>query len=391
MLNIPLAYLEPGMVVALPIHGPRGDLLLNKGVEIQPFMVAYLRQAGFRSVHVHTRETEDIEIREAINGRLRTKATLAIASIFDAVEEASRGVPKNVDDIRALMRTGDFKQKVLATPVFNELPDIAEEVVGAALELELLSGLGTLKSHDDCTFSHSVDVAVCSVVIGKQLKLKKEQLHLLAQGAMLHDIGKVFVEHAVLNKPAGLDPYEMGLMREHPMLGFEMIREANIDLMPKHVALQHHERQDGSGYPKGATGTNRVLKTMQERDASIALIGEIAAVADVYDALSSDRPYRPGLPPDEVAGIIASMAGTHLNAEIVRSFLNVLEMFPVGLNIRIIDGRYKGYRGVVIEGKPWRMDRPTVRLLRNATGSQISPIEVDLELDDTHLASVDKI
>ncbi|MDE3077032.1 MAG: hypothetical protein KGJ86_16575, partial [Chloroflexota bacterium] len=121
------------------------------------------------------------------------------------------------------------------------------------------------------------------------------------------------------------------------------------------------------------------------------LIGEIAAVADVYDALTSDRPYRKGLPPDEVAGIIASMAGTHLNAEIVQHFLMVLEVFPVGLNVRVIDGRYKGYRGGVVESKAWRMDRPTIRLLTDANFNRMSPVEVDLEVEEMHISSVDRI
>ncbi len=379
------------MILATAIYSSRGDLLLNQGVEMQAFMVDYLVQSGFRTVNVRDRETEDIEIRETISGRVHSQATGAVSRIFDTIEAAAANVPKNLTDIRAAMTDSGFKQKLLASPEFNELPKIAEDVVGASLEVELLSGLGTLKSHDNYTFGHCVDVAVCCVVIGKQLHFSKDQLKLLAQGAMLHDIGKVFIEHAVLNKPSKLSADEFEIMKHHPTLGFEMIREADIDLMPKHVALQHHERQDGSGYPRGLSGTNRVRKDMHERDTSIALIGEIAAVADVYDALTSDRPYRAGLPPDEVAGIIASMAKTHLNEEIVRAFLTVLEVFPVGLNVRVMAGKYKDYRGVVVESKPWRMDRPTVRLLTNAGNSRISPVEVDTEIDEMPIISVDRV
>ena len=392
MLTIPLAYAQPGMVLALPLYSPRGDLLLNQGVQLQPYMVDYLQHSGFAKVCVRDRETEDLEIKETISGRLRTKATSTVSRIFDTIEAAATEAPKQLDHIQALVRDSGFKQKLLSSPEFNDLPRTAEEVMNEALELDLLSSLGTLKSHDDYTFGHCVDVAVTAVVIGRELRFSKDQLRLLAQGAMLHDIGKVFIERAVLNKPSQLDADELQIMQHHPTLGFEMIREADMELLPKHVALQHHERQNGSGYPRGLTGTNRVAKSRQERDSSIALIGEVAAVADVYDALTSDRPYRPGLPPDQVAAILASMAGTHLNEEIVRKFLMVLEAFPVGLNVRIVEGRYHNHRGVVTESKPWRMDRPTVRLLSDANGARISPIDVDLEADDSmHLVSVDRV
>src|SRR5207248_9711826 len=106
------------------------------------------------------------------------------------------------------------------------------------------------------------------------------------------------------------------------------------EFLANHVAYQHHEKQDGSGYPRGMRGVNRIARDVVRGDRML-LIAEIAAVADVYDALSSDRPYRPGMTPEQIVETIRQMAGPHLNREIVQQVLAILPVFPVGLEVRI--------------------------------------------------------
>ncbi|MDE3074661.1 MAG: hypothetical protein KGJ86_04465, partial [Chloroflexota bacterium] len=101
MLAVPIAYVQPGTTLARPLYSSRGDLLLNQGVELQAFMIDYLREAGFSTVCVRDRETEDIEIRETISGRVHAQATASVSRIFDTIEAAAADIPKNITDIRA--------------------------------------------------------------------------------------------------------------------------------------------------------------------------------------------------------------------------------------------------------------------------------------------------
>lgn len=193
----------------------------------------------------------------------------------------------------------------------------------------------------------------------------------------------MFIDPKVLNKPGKLTPQELELIKKHPTLGYQLLRSIQKDeFLANHVAYQHHERQDGTGYPRGLHGVNRVAREATRGD-RILLIGEIAAVADVYDALSSDRPYRPGMSPEQIVETMRQMSGPHLNREIVQQFLAILPVFPVGLDVRITQGRLKGYRGVVARVNPSAMDRPIVRLLYDNAGRRIASFEFDLLREKT--------
>src|SRR5437879_379355 len=169
---------------------------------------------------------------------------------------------------------------------------------GAAARLCSLAGLTTLKAHDTYTFEHSVDVAVYGVALGRRLKLDRADLRDLALGCLLHDIGKMYIDERILNKPGKLTAEEFAEITKHTVLGFQMVRQLPLpNSRPAHIALQHHEKQDGSGYPDQRWGTNRFWRTKQERfdPRRINLFAEVAAVADVCSALASDRPYRAAL------------------------------------------------------------------------------------------------
>ncbi len=261
MLSLPLAYVRPGMAVAKPVYSPRGDLLLNKGVEVQDFMIGYLLDRGFDRLWVKDNDTDDIEIREVISSRVHAEATAAIARIFDAIEMAIGDMPRDLENAQAIIRDPEFKRRFLESPELNELASVAEEVVGEALEGDLLSGLQTLRSHDDYTFAHCIDVAICSVLIGKELRLSKENLHILARGGMIDDLGKVFVGSAVLNKPSSLNAQELELMRAHPTLGYDMLRDASdVDLPIKARGSSTSRAPGWDGLPTRAQGNEPCLE-----------------------------------------------------------------------------------------------------------------------------------
>ena len=172
-------------------------------------------------------------------------------------------------------------------------------------------------------------------------------------------------------------------IQQHTVLGFQLIRQMPLEnSRPAHVALQHHERQDGSGYPSKLFGNNRVYRTQSEKFdlRRINLLAELASVADVCSALSSDRPYRSALPTLEVARLLKDAAGAHLNSEAVDAFLGVVQLFPVGVTVRISGGRYDGCLGVVVAQAPKKRNRPVVRLLYDRHARHLGEgIEVKLQ------------
>lgn len=171
---------------------------------------------------------------------------------------------------------------------------------------------GMLRARDDETDGHSERVTSIAFAIGQELGLAPDALAALEMGAQLHDIGKVGVADAILFKPGKLTPEEWEEMRRHPVIGADLVAQIPFLHVALPVVRHHHERWDGTGYPDRLKGTE------------IPLAARIFAVADVYDALVSDRPYRLGMPPAEALAIIERDIGTHFDREIVELFLNLI-------------------------------------------------------------------
>jgi putative nucleotidyltransferase with HDIG domain len=257
-----------------------------------------------------------------------------------------------------------------------------EQIMSEILESNTVSSLDSLRTHSDYTFEHSVEVAIIATLLGRHLGLPIAQIRELALGALLHDIGKVSIDRAILNKPGRLTPAEYDEIKEHPAVGFELVRRLPLpSILPAHVAYQHHERQDGSGYPRGLIGNNRILRLEAERlrPSRIVLIAEIAAVADVFCALASERPYKPAFPLDRVRTMIEGLAGHHLNRDVVTALLRVVPMYAVGHWVEVTNGDYQGWRGVVTEVDVRALHAPSVRLHLNGAGGPVAdPVDLDL-------------
>jgi putative nucleotidyltransferase with HDIG domain len=257
-----------------------------------------------------------------------------------------------------------------------------EQIMSEIMESNTVASLDSLRTHSDYTFEHSVEVAIIATLLGRHLGLPIPQIRELALGALLHDIGKISIDQAILNKPGRLTTGEFDTIKEHPSLGFELVRRLPLpSILPAHVAFQHHERQDGSGYPRGLVGNNRILRLEAERlrPSRIVLIAEIAAVADVFCALVSERPYKPAFPLDRVRTMLDGLAGHHLNRDVVTALLRVVPMFAVGHWIEVTNGDYRGWRGVVTDIDLRALHAPSIRLHLNARGSAVAdPVELDL-------------
>jgi HD-GYP domain-containing protein (c-di-GMP phosphodiesterase class II) len=378
MRRTPLSTVEAGTVLGRTLYNERGDVLLRKGAVLNERYLGLLSEKGFQSVHVQDEDTADIEIEDIVSEHVRANATKNIYRFLQVLQNASKDFQQIPPErLAAALGSRELRNNARGN-AYDAIYAIVESILDEVTDATTLTGLTAIKTHDNYTFVHSVDVTVTAIMLGKKLYFDRPALRQLALGCMLHDAGKTFISPELLNKPGRLTPEEFDLIKKHPTLGYQLLRNIQKDeFLANHVAYQHHERQDGSGYPRGLLGTNRVHRDAMRGD-HMLLIAEIAAVADVYDALSSDRPYRPGMTPEQIVETMRGMAGSHLNREIVGHFLSILPVFPVGLEVRITQGRLKGYRGVVARVNERAMDRPVVRVIYDERGRRIQGFDVDL-------------
>lgn len=171
----------------------------------------------------------------------------------------------------------------------------------------------SIEAKDKYTQGHSERVAQYSVDIAKQMKLSRRQIQLIRQGAILHDIGKIGISDQILNKPGRLSDEEFEAIHAHPLIGVRILEEVGLEPEVLEMVRSHHERMDGKGYPEGAHGSD------------LSLASRILCVADAYDAMTSDRPYRKGMDLDKVISIMNECKGTQFDPEIVDAFIAFLE------------------------------------------------------------------
>jgi putative nucleotidyltransferase with HDIG domain len=233
---------------------------------------------------------------------------------------------------------------------------------------EALTSLSRLKSFDEYTFHHSVNVTVLALTLGRDLGIVKGELRRLGIGAMLHDVGKMRVPEAILNKPGRLTENEFAIMKTHPLHGAKILMQAQgVAEECAAVALNHHERISGVGYPRGLQGP------------VIGKFGLIAAIADVYDAITSDRVYQKGMSSHEALQRMYEWSKTDFHPIYVQKFIQCLGIYPTGSAVLLDTGEV----AVVCRQNRSDLLRPWVRIVSHSLGGvPTAPVEVDLSKSD---------
>lgn len=241
----------------------------------------------------------------------------------------------------------------------------AEELVGEISDSLLrhpnaLISLARLKNADEYTYMHSVAVCALMIALARQLGLDEAQVREAGLAGMLHDIGKMAVPWALLNKPGKLTDDEFVVMRKHPLSGQEILLAGKqSSAVALDVCLHHHEKVDGSGYPHRLVGEQ------------ISLFARMGAVCDVYDAISSDRPYKKGWGPAESIHKMAEWKG-HFDEGVFQAFVKVMGIYPTGSLVRLASGRI----AVVLDQSPTSLLTPKVKVFFSAKAKMPIPQEV---------------
>jgi HD-GYP domain-containing protein (c-di-GMP phosphodiesterase class II) len=340
MRRILLDNIVAGMKIAKPLYSADGKILLNAGLEVKDSYVRRLRELDLSYIYVEDELTADIEVPDVVSEKARIEAVNTAKNIMDNVK-----LGKMVD-------AGQAKKTA------NNLVD------------ELCRNKGTLvnfidlRTRSDYLFNHSVSVCILSIMTGISLGYDELRLRDLGVGALLHDIGKIMLDPDLLNKSDRLTTKELEETRKHSQLGFDILRKnPDISLLAAHCAFQHHERYDGSGYPRGLSG------------GEIHEFAQIVALADAYDALTSDVSYRAAVPVYEALAIIANETESYFNPEVVNNFTGNIAIYPIGTVVRLSNNEI----GVVVDISKEVKHKPVVRIIADENQQRIDRIvEIDL-------------
>ena len=381
MILVPVESLKEDMVLGRSVFDENGGLLLAAGYHIERNVILRLCKMQFGSVWIHQEGTDDVVPEEVISEQIRLQAFTAVMDTAEIISKSMKLREDTLDSIKKEMKTTEqFKNIVVVPKVQRAVNDIIDSIIG---QPDILVNLSTIRSQKTFLYNHAVDVTVIALMIGKKLNLTHEELLELGVGSILHDIGMAVIPEKIINKPDRLTFQEYNFIKEHATYGYAILRE-NRSIAPTsaHIAFQHHERQDGHGYPRGLTGSNRLpVKTISQEKGKIHRFSEIVAVADTYNSLTSPRPFSVQKTPEEVIKKLLIAAGTQLNHAIVDILINLVPVYPVGTYISVVEAPVKklvGCKGVVASVKKGCLDKPVIVLINDPNGNKIESVKIDL-------------
>ena len=340
--------LRPGMRLAKNIYNDSGLVLLAENAELTQPIIDRLKSYGLRYLFVQDERTEDLVVPDLISEGTRTKAIRELKSAFRlAAEEHTR--KRGLSSIQL-----GKKMKDVLNSIMDELSDHREAMI-------MMSHVSVT---DQYLYEHSLNVCIYSVLLGMATQMDEEQLYTLGLGALLHDIGKLAIPLEILNKPDKLTAEEFEVVKTHTETGYRILKGVpNVPLVSAHCAFQHHERLDGSGYPRGIRGDE------------IHEFARLIGVCDVYDALTSHRVYRKAMLPHEAMEVLYAASNTQFDTRYVNLFRSKVMIYPIGMTVRLNTGE----TGVVVDLNVSTPHRPVIRILEDADGQPVKGVvEVDL-------------
>ena len=345
MKRINVSEIKPGMILAEKIVSPRGQVLAEEGTAITAQQLLHISYYGIKELSV--RDEEDAVELYGLDAPDEFIGETQSWRILNSQEfaEFKRAYEKCADQLKEIVY--DFVNN--KTPLKDEelLKDIHNVFEKHSTGLGIMAMMLNIQEIDTSTYKHCVNVAIISRVCGSWLGISdSKELDVLTMCGLYHDIGKSLVPQSILTKEGPLTAEEYGRMAEHPLLGYNLLSESDIDRRIKLAALQHHERNDGSGYPYGLT-----------KD-FINQFSKIVAIADVYDAMTADRCYRAGICPFEVIAQFQRQDKAKYDQGILQVFLQNIAQSYISTGVLLSDGT----RGVITLINEGDLSSPLVKL-----------------------------
>ncbi len=304
--------IQDGMVLSRDILDSNYNVLLRKGSQLYEKFIPKLLGYGIGGVYIEDELSEGIEIQEVIPPVLRMEALQCIKNLnFEKCMDISKKI------VEAIMESG---------PIMLDMQDV--------------------RSYDDYTYVHSVNVASICANIGLGLRMSEKELVILISAAILHDVGKSSIPIEIIQKPDKLTKQEYNIIKDHPRRGYDMLKDRqDLTSLTRNAILEHHENYDGTGYPMGTAGHNQTIYT------------RILHVADVFDALTSVRPYKKAYSMLEAAEFMMANSGTMFDPGIVSVLLKYVPLYPKGKIVTLSNGK----NAIVLKNTDYNNMRPVVR------------------------------
>lgn len=345
MRLVSVNHLQPGMKLGKKIYSDDGMILLSNGIELTESLIRRLGRIDIGYVYVEDSLTDDVVIEGMLQDETRSQALKVIKNQFQDMSGAS-GITKGFYHL----------DKKFSGVMDSILDDMSAQETPMIMLLEM-------HTTDNYLYVHSLNVCLYTLVMAIAHGYTKEELRVIGLGALLHDIGKTQIPVKILQKPGKLSDEEFKQMQAHTEIGFRILKdEPNIPLLAAHCALQHHERIDGSGYPRGLKGPE------------IHEYAKWIGVADSYDAMTSHRIYRKAMLPHQAVESLYVGSGTLYEQRQLELFRDRIAIYPLGLTVKLSTGQ----SGVVVKIDPSTPHRPVVRILTGPEGEPVTPFEMNL-------------
>lgn len=357
MRIVPLNCITKEITLAKTIYNSKGNILLRKGVLITPSLIKKIRLAEITTIYIDDGYS-NVEIEDILKPEIKHAAIKTIKDTFKAIKNTLGHNANEKPNLQSRL-----KNKVM-NKYLDKLKNISEAVINDIISSHhALVNIVDIKHIGNYTYEHSLSVAVLALVIGIEMRLSRHDLYCLFIGAVLHDLGKVFISKEILEMGDNMTEESLELYKKHSLDGYSYTRENHgLSATSKIVILQHHEHFDGSGYPNGTYGLN------------IHKFSRIVAICDAYDKMTSDGPNSPALPPNDVIEYLMASAGSKFDFDIVNLFIRKINPYPIGTLITLSNNE----TAVVINNNINFPMRPIVQVISIVNGKPMKKEVFDL-------------
>lgn len=341
MIIVPVEKLQAGMKLESDVCSTSAreyTTLISKGTELTQGMIDMLLAKGIKSVKILNASSET-EMINPVSDRRK----------LERERERNKRISRALTDLDEIFDCNN-EIKELSHSAAQKVDSIADDIIGdIASDSSFLSNqMIALQNYDDYTYKHCLRVAMMAASVSGELKQSKNETKDVVISGLLHDIGKSNIDHDIIIKPGKLTDAEFNQIKQHPLIGYNILKKSGGQFNDNILAgvLFHQEKYDGSGYPTHIAGEK------------IPLIARILTVCDVFDALTSNRPYRIPWSVAETEEYILGGSGTHFDYDVTKAFLRAFNPYPIGTMVELSDGRH----GVVSEHHE-NVLRPTIRII----------------------------
>jgi HD-GYP domain-containing protein (c-di-GMP phosphodiesterase class II) len=355
--------IEVGMFLAHYGHGTPESPVIPIGKPIlSPLNVDEFVPPGVDEIYVDDKLTLHMinRLHRERNGEAPPEPAVSLSDELPVAEKLYTEALGHAHEFMADVRKGKDVDYHDAEPVVDGFIESVFRNESAA------ATLFKLRTFDEYSYTHCINVSVLAIILGKYLGLDKDNLRLLGLSGLFHDVGKARIPEDILNKPAGLTPREMDIIKTHPLESYKII--SSTDGPARDIlrgAVEHHERFDGTGYPRGLAGGD------------IGIFGRIISIVDVYDALTSRRCYKPPMPTAKALSLMYQWRDSTFAPNSIEHFIKCIGVYPVGSFVRLSSGEY----AIVTDSNPTNASRPTVKILFTPWMRRKAAVVVDLFKD----------